>query len=218
MAVLRANGPYIWVTWLPRLLAGENSCEWASWFRSQHESRSWEKVRDTFAQVEWQMRHTAGIIECRRQWEQQGYQVFTENQNAFMLQGRSATLGGKPDLVARKESSGVIVDVKSGKPSPSHTIQVLLYMYAVPRAVSLHRGVTFDGLVAYPDGQVDIPASALDAEFVQLMARLITRLGAATPPRRVPSGAECRYCNITSQDCPERLADERIATGGTEDF
>ena len=30
MAQLRANGPYIWVTWLPRLLSGESSYEWAT--------------------------------------------------------------------------------------------------------------------------------------------------------------------------------------------
>ena len=30
MAVLRGGGPYIWVTWLTRLLVGENSCEWAA--------------------------------------------------------------------------------------------------------------------------------------------------------------------------------------------
>ena len=30
MAQLRATGPYIWVTWLPRLLSGESSCEWAA--------------------------------------------------------------------------------------------------------------------------------------------------------------------------------------------
>ena len=34
MALLRAGGPYIWVTWLTKLLSDENSCEWAAWFRS----------------------------------------------------------------------------------------------------------------------------------------------------------------------------------------
>ncbi len=38
MVKLRANGPYVWVTWLPRLLSGESSCEWASWFKAQHNS------------------------------------------------------------------------------------------------------------------------------------------------------------------------------------
>ena len=36
MALLR-DSPYIWATWLTKLLAGENSCEWAACFRSQHE-------------------------------------------------------------------------------------------------------------------------------------------------------------------------------------
>ena len=35
MAQPRATGPYVWVTWLPRLLSGESSCEWASWFKAQ---------------------------------------------------------------------------------------------------------------------------------------------------------------------------------------
>ena len=29
--------PYIWATWLPRLLTGENSCEWAVWFKAHHQ-------------------------------------------------------------------------------------------------------------------------------------------------------------------------------------
>ena len=34
------------------------------------------------------------------EWEGRGYTVYTENQNGFALRGRSATLGGKPDLIA----------------------------------------------------------------------------------------------------------------------
>ena len=41
---LRRDSPYIRVTWLTKLLAGEDSCEWAAWFRSQHEVWSREKV------------------------------------------------------------------------------------------------------------------------------------------------------------------------------
>ena len=38
MAVPRET-PYIWTTWLPRLLTGENSCEWAVWFKAHHSVR-----------------------------------------------------------------------------------------------------------------------------------------------------------------------------------
>ena len=36
MARRRATGSYLWVTWLPHLLSGESSCEWASWLKAQH--------------------------------------------------------------------------------------------------------------------------------------------------------------------------------------
>ena len=34
MAQKRSTGHYIWITSLPRLLTGENSCEWVGWLRS----------------------------------------------------------------------------------------------------------------------------------------------------------------------------------------
>ena len=43
MAQLRQGGPYVWVTWLTKLLVGDASCEWAAWFKAQHESFSWDK-------------------------------------------------------------------------------------------------------------------------------------------------------------------------------
>ena len=46
MPKLRANGPYIWPTWLTALLAGESSCEWRAWFHAQHDGRSWVKIQD----------------------------------------------------------------------------------------------------------------------------------------------------------------------------
>ena len=46
--------------------------------------------------------------------------MFTENQNAFRLIGQTAVLAGKPDLIALNSATGRILDVKTGKPSPSH--------------------------------------------------------------------------------------------------
>ena len=154
VAELRKNGPYIWVTWLTWLLVGENSCEWAVWFRAQHESWSWARVAQGFDLVDWQMAHTAAVRENRRRWEERGHTVFTESQDGFSLRGQSAMLGGKPDLIARGGNAGTIIDVKTGRPSPSHVVQVLAYMYAVPRAMGQHRGVVFDGRVAYGDHEV----------------------------------------------------------------
>ena len=218
MAQLRRNGPYFWVTWLTKLLAGENTCEWAAWFKAQHESGSWKQVPNSFDLTLWQMKHTARLHEAVEQWEGRGFSVLTENSNAFTLNGTSATLGGKPDLIARQGNSGTIVDIKTGKPSPSHNVQVLIYMFAVPKAVQQHHGVHFDGQVVYTDHVVDIPASAVDDDFIETLSRMIRRLASKTPPGKAPSLAECGFCNITSTDCPERMAVGYLHEGNTDVF
>ena len=171
-----------------------------------------------FDLVGWQLGHTAGVNECRAEWEERGYTVYTENQNGFALKGRAAMLGGKPDLIARKGSSGTIIDVKTGRPGPSHVVQVMLCMYAVPRAMERHRGVAFDGMVAYGDHDVEIPASAVDEGFIRDVSELVLRLSAAQPARRVPSRRECGSCDISSVDCPERVSGGDAAERVTEDF
>ena len=218
MARKRSGNPYIWVTWLTKLLVGENSCEWGAWFKAQHEGSSWEKVPSTFDLAGWQMNHTALMNETRKNWEDQSYTVFTENQNNFRLAGNTATLGGKPDLIARKGRTGTIIDIKTGRPSPSHSVQVMLYMYAIPRALGQYRGITFDGQVCYVDHVVDIPSTAVDDQFIGNLSQLVRRISSSDPARRVSSYMECRFCDISSADCPDRAAEDKSQEGQTEDF
>ena len=75
MARLRDGGPYIWATWLTKLLAGEDSCEWSSWFKSQYDSKSWEKAPSGFDLAQWQIRHTDLLHRCAEDYRQQGYAV-----------------------------------------------------------------------------------------------------------------------------------------------
>ena len=210
------ESPYVWVTWLARLLAGEASCEWAGWFRSHYQD--WTKPPSNFDQAKWMLEHTALVNEERESRERLGYRVFTENQNSFRLRGRHAILAGKPDLIAVKGGDAVVIDAKTGKAGPFHAAQVLIYMYALPKALEQFRGVEFRGHVVYPDSQVGIPASGVDSRFVDSLAALIRRLAAETPTRRVPSGSECRFCDITKADCPDRMEEESREEGTTEDF
>ena len=53
--------PSIWATWLPKLLTGENSCEWAIWFKAHY--RDWAEPPPDFNQAEWLMRHSALLNE-----------------------------------------------------------------------------------------------------------------------------------------------------------
>ena len=218
MARLRPSGPYIWVTWLTKLLAGEASCEWASWFKTQHEGSSWSRVPSDFDQTQWVINHTAQLNRCREEWERRGYTAFTEGQNGFNLRGHSATLAGKPDIIATRQDSAIIIDVKTGAPRPSHAVQVMLYMYAIPRARPQYKDILFTGQVAYQDHQVDIPASSVNSQFIQTMGQLIRRLAASEPARKIPSRSECAFCDITSGDCPERVTGQPGEEGTTDDF
>ncbi len=217
MLVKRASA-YIWVTWLTKLLVGENSCEWAAWFRSRHENWSYEKMPSTFDATGWQLNHTALLNRICSQLEIQGKTVFTENQNFFNLRGNVATLGGKPDLITISGNEGTIYDAKTGNPSPSHHIQVMVYMYAIPRALGQYKGVTFDGRVVYGDDEIHIPPTAIDQPFIENLSQLIRRVASVTPARKVPSPMECGFCNITKADCPERSAGDTVQEGQTSDF
>ena len=164
------------------------------------------------------MAHTALVNEAREHWKELGYTVFTERQNHFSLKGNAGTLGGQPDLIASKGNTGTIIDAKTGKDSASHIVQVMLYMYAAPKAIRQHRDIVFDGQVAYADHVVDIPAEAVDGMFVERPSGLVSWLGSDTPARKVPSGNECRFCPITAADCPERVEGHALEQGRTTDF
>ena len=214
---VRRPHPYIWATWLPRLLTGENSCEWSVWFKAHYQD--WAKQPSDFNQAQWMLNHTALLNERRANWEIGGYSVEVEGQNGFQLRGRSATLSGKPDIIAHRDDDAVIVDAKTGHESPSHAVQVMIYLYAVPRAFERYRTAKLRGQVTYSDHTTRIPAEAVDEQFIQNLGALIRRLSAGEPARRVPSQQECRFCDINAADCPVRV-DEASApdAGETADF
>ena len=90
---------YIWTTWLTKLLTGESSREFAAWFRAHHQG--WERPPNDFNIAQWQLDHTALLNDTRRKFEDSGYDVRVEAQNAFRLQGRTTTLAGQPGANGR---------------------------------------------------------------------------------------------------------------------
>ena len=82
-------------------------------------------------------------------------------------------MSGKPDLIAQRDDEAVIVDAKTGQESPSHSVQVMIYLYAVPKALEKYRNLKPRGQVTYRDHTVRIPAEAVDDQFVQNLGALI---------------------------------------------
>ena len=205
MATLRETGPYIYPTWLPKLLAGLDSCEWKIWFQVHHDSRSWDKLPSDFDLTRYNLEHTELVRLCTEEYEQRGFTVSVERQNDFRLQVDGATISGRPDIVAWQDDETVIVDAKAAKPNPSHEIQVMLYMTWLPMIDPRFQKVNLSGEVYYgEEATINIPAASVNDRFREITAGLIERVTSKTPPRRAPSDSECRFRPISSRYCPER--------------
>ena len=71
---------------------------------------------------------------------------------------------------------------------------------------AIAEGMTVTGEVYYGgDHTVPIATGAAGKEFRELVESLIGRLTEKTPPRKVPSYSEFRFCPIRRKYCPERV-------------
>ena len=206
----RRESPYVWITWVNRLLAGEDYCEWSSWFKANYEGNSYKKEPSNFDTAKWHMEHTALLLKTRQKFEDDGYEVFIQNQNRIRLQGQTAMLSGIPDLIGLSGSTAVVVDVKTGQPSPSHSTQVLIYMYALEKYDSRFSDFSLEGRVVYSDHDVCIPAGSVTENFISNLGGLMRRLSSDVPAVKVPSEQECAFCPITIVDCQERIGSPQV--------
>lgn len=195
------RSPFVWATWLPKLLIGYNTCEWSAWFMAHYQG--YEREEDVpYRALE---AHAALLKQTREEFEARGYCVTVEGENKFSITSRTgATLRGVPDLIAVSERP-VIVEVKSGKHQPFDRMQLLLYMHAVPRADNLnYEGMTFEGLLVYPDKVEVVPPAELE-DFRPRLKELLKRVLSGSPARKEPSERNCRFCKLTTADCPEKI-------------
>ena len=215
-SALERPHPFIWVSWLSKLMAGEKQCEWASWFRSHY---AWEKLPSGLDLAKWTAGHTQLLHARRAALEAEGFTVYAEDQNSFKLMGATGIeVSGKPDLVALRGSEAYVEDCKTGTARHSDHFQVLVYMLALPHVEGPWKGLTLNGRIIYGNAVVDVPASKIDAELKELFRRTVLTTGGAEPARKVPSWGECRYCDISRADCPERFEIEPKAIGNHDLF
>ena len=87
----------------------------------------------------------------------------------------------------------------------------MIYMYALPRAMEQYRGAHVAGEIHYFNRVQRVPQGGLDQGFVRPLITLIHRVAAPDPPQPVPSAPDCRFCELTIDDCPPRVDDASIA-------
>ena len=176
MAVERL-GPYIWVTWLTKLMEGESQCLWASWFRAHYK---WDKLPGEFDLAKWTAEHNALVHARRKQLQAEGVTVYVEDQNSFRIEGKTGiVVSGKADIVAVTEEAAFVEDCKTGNPKNSDHMQVMIYLLMLPVAVDHCKGRSLEGRIAYKDSTIDVPSSKIADGLKQLFKKTVLKVGGA---------------------------------------
>ncbi len=200
--------PYVWVTWITGLLSGEKQCTWSAWFKAHY--RYTKRPDPSFDSAAWTSKHQAALGPYAARLEADGYSVTREDQNAFRLKGKVAILAGKMDLIAVPASepslATLIVDTKTGQPRASDWWQVLIYMFVLPQVMPAIPQAQLGGVVVYSDHEKVVDRAELTPERVQAIVALLLLVGGDVEPRKVPSGRECAFCDIS--ECPARVKED----------
>lgn len=198
MPAQQRDKPYIWITWISGLIAGEKQCKWAAWHRTHFFFR---KTPSDFDSVGHKIKHTALRDTLLRELEVKDCEILLE-QN-LKVDGRRATLSGSIDAMAWKEDKGVIFEIKSGRENAADKAQLMIYMWALKMAFKRFAHIKWDGMLIYNEKRVSVPNVEIDPRFACIMQDFITDLIQNEPPRKYPSDRDCKFCNI--QDCDERF-------------
>jgi CRISPR-associated protein Cas4 len=194
----RRKQPFIYVTWLKNYLIGDDLCRWSIWHRIYH---YYEEAKSDFNRVQWSMEHATLRNEIQEQYIAAGYEVTPELD--VTISGQVAKLKGRIDLVAIREDKNLIIEIKTGKPRESDKIQLMLYIWALPKTYGKFRGASFDGLIVYKTHEIEISAIEVDEIFVRNFKQFTTDILSAEPDRKYPSPRECKWCRIGN--CDERM-------------
>lgn len=199
--------PYTYATWLTKAIAGEHHCHFSGWFKTHFMYP--QTTRDPNLD-QWTAEHTVMVHDAASEFRSAGCAVYIEAQSSLRIRGQhGAVLAGKPDIVAVKGDTAVVVDCKTGIPKASDSLQTRLYMYLL-KEWSLHparkcRRVL--GEVRYKreeDETVRLPHAAADG-VASLMRRYMRVFLNAAPPLPVPSYDECKFCELGRMFCPDRI-------------
>ena len=213
--------PYIWVTWLSPLLAGNSSCQFAAWFKAHW--KGYEKQPSDFNSAAWNERHTTLLNEAQ-EWARAFKNYVThEREKDIVVFGKYATVGGMIDLLVELTDCYLVIDAKGGQVKDKDVSQVKLYMYLL----GLIKGVSGEllfadkpikGVVYYASHNTPIPTSAIDQSFISRVNEQIRLTARPDPLPKDPSPRECKFCDITIADCPDRAGEGGKLWTETEAF
>lgn len=209
----RHGKPYIWVTWLTGWLADEDRCAWAAWFRAHY--RAEKRPDPDFSLDAWKADHKAMREREAARLREQGFIVAEELE--VKVEGAAAILAGKVDLLGVKYedalgpvTDAVIVECKTGRERGSDYYQAVIYVWALPLKMTNLAGV-IRAEVVYKDGTRKPVTKEEIGPKVKDVIDAIKLVAAKAAPDRTPTYAECSRCDVTDDDCPQRVKEAEVA-------
>jgi len=221
MATRRAEKPYIWVTWLAKLLGGDLECLWSAWFRAHYRYEKYEEMAGDLQK--WNADHARLVRKKELELKKLGYTVTTEQQNDFKVEGAVAVVAGKPDIVATMPPGtlpehAIILDAKTGRRRSADWWQILIYLYFLPKKVTTLPAELSGEIVYGQQDAVTVEPTELSAARKDDIVAMIKVIAGDEPPKKVPSREECKRCNVGPADCPERVRATPRHAVTTKDF
>jgi len=204
------SNPYIWVTWLAEAMTDRTGCAYRLWAKVNR--RGYPKVEespeDQDRLAEWRRKHEAMLAARMEHWRRLEVPVTLEGQNSIRLYGRTATIAGKPDLIAYDDGCNVVEDTKGGRRKDEHATQVWLYLWL--RRLMRTAGENEVGRVIYADREVTVRDDHHCDEDVQSAIAVLI----GPEPEKRPSEQSCRFCDVA--DCAVRA--QRVEEVQTDAF
>jgi len=210
MSDKKRSHPFCWPTWITGLLAGSSRCKYAAWYRAHHHFAKLPDENESSLDT-WTKEHNAMVNARAKALVARGFTVGVEEDNSFTVRGKSATLSGKPDIVAVNDEWAIVVDAKSGKVKPEHQWQVKIYLWAMPLVEAALAPLKMRGELQYKE-PIGVAPVTVDAIEVETITRMIRMVGAPVAPPASPSAGECRWCNIAACEFRHASSKPREAT------
>jgi hypothetical protein len=195
----------IWATWIAKLMAGESLCSWPAWFKTHY--AKYEKAPLKPELIKYLLVHSRMIDELKNERLAKGEKVFVEGANRFSLEIEpTLTLAGKPDLIALSKDTATVYECKSEGQKYSHQVQLMIYLYCLPRCLDQYKNMKLEGCLLYhPSNKVEIHQCMIDQGFIGNLNYWLKILGSDIPPAKTPSENECSFCDFAKTDCQERI-------------
>jgi CRISPR/Cas system-associated exonuclease Cas4 (RecB family) len=192
--------PYLGVTMLTKLLAGEARCAWQLLVRIRYDL---PPEPTTPKLQEWKEKHQTLVNERATELENRGLHIQVEDQNWLECWGKTSgiRLAGKPDIAILERERVTYEDCKTGEPKFSDHVQVMLYAHIAKR-MRVQRELS--GNVVYPDKIEAVDLSRWSADGIGRRFREVMEGINAGNVLPTASFQECRYCKVRAY-CEARI-------------